>query len=130
MSIDKLVEQYKTFDELKLFCEQQFKQILSLTKKNRELEDKLAVSKVFEPTNLPVPQGTDLKVLDDAKTISQVQIQMLKQTAFGRELTLEETKKLEIFNKILNQQEEKDKPLRVNAKVLGETDLLKLIENA
>lgn len=136
MDIKKLIENYKTYEELTFFVESQFKQILNLTKKIKELEDqntKLKTEKKLAvvPNDAPVPGTTpNLKVLDDAKTVSQVQLRMLKDIAFERELTLEETKKLEIFNKILNQAVDKDKPLKVDAKVLKDDDLIKLIENS
>lgn len=137
MNIDQLTSQFKSFDELKIFCESQFKQILQLSKKNKELEDKLAdsnkkvkeINKV-EASNLSVPTlAPGMKLLDDAKTISQIQLKMLKDLSFERELTLEEAKRVEIFNKILNdEKEDKKKPLKADAKVLQESELLKLVD--
>lgn len=141
MNIEQLTEQFKSFDELKIFTESQFKQILALSKKNRELEDKLAEvnKKVKTQEKQELIQASnnsqnllspDFKVLDDAKTIAQVQLKMLKESSFDRELTLEEAKRVEIFNRILNEEKRDDKKtLKADAKVLKEDELLKLIEN-
>lgn len=134
MDINQLTEQYKSMEELKVFCGAQFKQILNLSKKIKELEEKNQElqKKVKENNNLSVlkPEFSnlnptvDLKVKSDAETVAQVQIKMIKEQAFHRELTMEETKKLEIFNRILTQPEEKQKPIKADAKVLSENELL------
>lgn len=138
MNIDQLIENFKNFDELKVFCQSQFKQILTLSKKNRELEDKLVeVNKKIKEQNKQEVMQTggnlltpDFKLLDDAKTISQVQLKMIKELAFDRELTLEEAKRVEIFNRILNEEKKEDKKtLKADAKVVKEEDLLQLINN-
>lgn len=141
MDINQLTQNFKNFDELKIFCEGQFKQILALSKKNRELEEKVNElnKKLKDQTKQELIQAAnnsqnlltpDFKVLDDAKTISQVQLKTLKELAFERELTLEEAKRVEIFNRILNEEKKEDKKsLKADAKVLKEEDLLKLIEN-
>lgn len=132
MNIDQLTEQFKTMEELKFFCESQFKQILQLSKKIKDLEDKNSdlvakskENKALSIVNIDNTSSSNLGLKDDAEVIAQIQIKMLKEQAYGRELTLEETKKLEIFNKILKQPVEKDKPIKIDAKVLKEEDLLK-----
>lgn len=137
MNIDALTKQFKTEEELRIFCAAQFNQIIQLTKKNKELEEKLSESSKKNKQNdnqILIAQSNSLiltpgmKLLDDAKLISQVQLKALKDAAFDRELTLEEVKKLDIFNRILNQQEEKKEPLKAGAKSLNEKDLLSLVE--
>lgn len=136
MNIDQLVEQFKTMEELKLFAESQFKQILQMTKKIKELEDKLKNNPITtQDFNNSTPLATQpssnlihINGQDDAKAISQVQLHRIKEASFTRELTLEEAKRVEIFNKILNQPEDKEKPLKADAKVLDEKELLNLVE--
>lgn len=135
MNIDELVKNYKTYEELKIFTEAQFKQILQLSKRVKELEEKNKELKEnkkeiikAEVLSLSTTNTSGFNVLDDAKTTAQIQIKMLKEQAFERELTLEETKKLEIFNRILTANDEpKDKPIKATAKVLKEDELLSLI---
>lgn len=141
MNIDQLVKDFKTMEEMKVFCQSQFKQIISLNNKIRDLEEKLknANTSSKEINNLPEKSSSNLPanssqtflVEDDAKTISQVQLKIIKEQAFERELTLEEAKRVEIFNKILTSEgkSDKDKPIKANAKVLDDKDLLALIVN-
>lgn len=142
MDIVQLTNQYKTIEELQIFCMSQFRQILQLSKKIKDLEEKnVQLDKksktsnnldVSEPslTSLNLVDPVTLKVLNDAKTIAQVQIKKLKDEAFTRELTLEEVKKLDIFNKILIDKEEKPKEKPLTAKTLKEDELLNLIGDA
>lgn len=141
MDISELSKSYDTYEKLQVFCQAQFRQILNLTKKineleekNKELQDRMkhnnnkeVVAMSNEANNLITP---DFKVLNDAKTIAQVQIKMLKEESFNRELTLEETKKLEIFNRILTEKQEKKEPLKAGAKILDNEDLLALIDGS
>lgn len=136
MNIEALVEQFKSPEELKIYIASQYKQILQLTKKNKELEEKnqgLVKQSRSQDKQLSTVSGAinpDVKVLDDAKTISQIQLRMLKELSFERELTLEEAKRVEIFNRILTEEKKEDKgTLRANAKVLNAEDLLKLVDN-
>lgn len=141
MNIEQLVKDFKTFDELKAFTESQFKQILILSKKIKDLEEKnKELSRSSKEINnlslVPVNSETavspriNLSIEDnDAKIIAQVQLSMLKKEAFDRELTLEEVKKLDIFNKVLNVKEDKDKPIDVTAKTLSDDELLSKVNN-
>jgi hypothetical protein len=138
MDIKQLTEQFKTYEELQLFCSSQFKQILTLSKKIKELEEKNAdltksvkqgnALSVIPPKDLSTGTSNNLLVKDDAKTIAQVQLKLLKEMAFDRELTLDEAKRVEIFNKIANAQEEKPKTFKADAKILNTDELLSLIE--
>jgi hypothetical protein len=139
MDIQELAKSYKTMEELQIYCQSQFRQILNLSKKIKELEDKNTdlTRKVKEGSVVTVAQqkdlsspitGASLLVKDDAKTIAQVQLKLLKEMSFDRELTLDEAKRVEIFNKIANAQEEKPKTFKADAKTLNTDDLLSLIE--
>lgn len=140
MNIDQLVKDFKTMEEMKVFVQSQFKQIISLNNKIRDLEEKLKNNNTSsrEINNLPQKSSSNLPSLssnqtflveDDAKTISQIQLKMIKEQALDRELTLEEAKRVEIFNKILTSEgkSDKDKPLKADAKVLKDNELLALI---
>lgn len=142
MNIDLLVEQYKSFDELKIYVASQYKQILQLTKKNKDLEEKnqglTKQLRTQDKQELTLPKvggvlqvNPHVKVLDDAKTIAQIQLRMLKEKSFDQELTLEEAKRVDIFNRILNEEQKEDKDtLKADAKVLKEADLLKLVDGS
>ena len=135
MNIDNLIKDFQTYEELKIFCESQFRQVLNLSKKIKELEEKnKELSKTQKENNNLAPispaslVSSSIIIQDDAKTISQVQLRVLKDKAFEGELTLEEAKRVEIYNKILNQVDDKPKTLKADARTLDEADLLQLIK--
>jgi hypothetical protein len=139
MDIEQLTKDFKNFEELKAFCASQLKQILIMSKKIKDLEEKnkQLSSSSKEVNNLAlvsteqrVPTNkVNLLVEDDAKTIAQVQLRMLREEAFNRELTLEEVKKLDIFNKVLNVKEEKDNTIKASAKTLSDDELMAQVTN-
>lgn len=106
-SIDKMAEQFTSPEELKAYSEAQYKTILSLNEKlsiaQKEIEQlkaantKLSQESVIKST---VPDGSQFKVTDE-ETACVIQIALLKANALERELTMDETKRLEIFVKTL-----------------------------
>lgn len=136
MNIDQLVEQFKTYDELKIFCASQFKQVINLSKRNKELEDsnlelKKQSKEIIKKDAISSPillEHGNIKGQEDAKIIAQVQLRILKDVAYDRELTLDEAKRVELFNKILiDPSKEDEKPLKANAKVIKSEDLMKMV---
>ena len=123
MNIDQILDQYKSMEELKIFVGIQMKQIQTLTKKNKELQDKLDNAGKL-PTELPV----DFKVSkEDAKTISEIQLFLLKQEAMKRELNTDEAKRVELYNRILKEAGANKKPGEVDPSELPLGELLKLV---
>lgn len=133
MNTDKMLEQFTSTEEIKIFCQSQFKQIQQLSKENKELKEKLSVmsKEVRTVAKREMSSPSDgLKILDDAKTISQIQLNVLKDLSFERELTTDEAKRVEIYNRIITgTQDKKDKPLKADIEILKEADLLKLATN-
>lgn len=108
-SIDKLAEMYASDDEdQKVFLEAQRATIISQTKQINEARRKLEeLSKQLQELTI---ENTRLKALspeskemdkEDPETIAIVQLALLRSYAMQRELTLEETKKYEIYTKTL-----------------------------
>lgn len=126
MNIDGLLANYNSIEELKIFAAAQLKQIQSLTKKNKELQEKLDKAPKVAPS-LP---SANLEISkEDAKTISEIQLNMLKQVAMERELNTDEAKRVELYNRILTGVESAES--KKNDKVVKELpvgDLLKLVE--
>lgn len=137
MNIDSLINQFKTEDEMRAFIGSQFKQILQLNKQIKELESQVTELKEKNKTSSLqlVKENIPLTTIDfsvsnnDAKTISQVQLARLKEVSLERELTLEEAKKVSIYNEIIKIREDANKTIKANAKVLNENDLIKLVED-
>lgn len=121
----------KTVDELESFVEAQQKVIIQLNKKIQKLEYENNTLK-DRAKNQPLPLLKDLVISDKAspeESICLMQIELLKQTSLGRELTLEETRKLETFTKILQSLKLNNKPKDEPREVIKTVDLLKLVES-
>lgn len=132
MNIDKLLEQLTSPEEYRVFAEAQLRQVHNLTKKNKELEEQIVnlkkeareVVKVNNSTPMLLGPGTGQ---EDGKIIANIQLKLLKDKSFDGELTMEEAKKVEIYNRILVEPVEKEKKtLKTDIKVIKEEDLLKL----
>jgi len=133
MDISKLIENYTSVDELKIFCAAQAKQIQTLNKKIKEMEDEVAKAKkaskelVKTQGNLTVPG--QFTVLDDAKTIAQIQLNLLKEKSFEQELDSDEAKRVELYNRILKDEVAKKDPVKATVEITKSEDLLKLVDN-
>lgn len=131
MNIEKLLDKYNSVEELKIFCSAQMKQIQTLTKRNKDLEEKLEkankelTTKRVESLPAQGPLGVSK---EDAKVIAEIQLNMLKQVAFERELDTDEAKRVELYNRILKEDEAKKQPLKANVEIVSEAELLKLVD--
>lgn len=120
---DKILSNFTDIEDLKQYASSQYTTIITQSKKITELERKVesldsklqaaekqaAVSSVL---SIDQPEGQS-----DTEVVCVVQIAMLKGLAMNRELTLEETKKLEVFAKTL--QMLKGKPVTEDKKKDG-----------
>jgi uncharacterized coiled-coil DUF342 family protein len=134
---NNILDNFSSIDDVKEYASSQYKTIITQSKKITELERKVesltvklqeaekqvAVSNAL---TLDQPEGTS-----DTETTCIVQIAMLKGLAMNRELTLEETKKLEIFAKTLqlikgknHEEKKKEQPT-----ALSTADLLRLVDS-
>jgi DNA-binding transcriptional MerR regulator len=139
MNIEKMLEKYNSVEELKIFCSAQMKQIQTLTQKNKELTEKveklegknkelMKASAGGAPAAILGNPAINLGMMDDAKTIAQIQLKLLKDASFERELDTDEAKRVELYNRILKEEAAKDKPLQATVEVVSEAELLKLVE--
>jgi tRNA A37 threonylcarbamoyladenosine modification protein TsaB len=95
------MEKSKLIDvtELQNYANQQFLSLQEITKENQALKERVAhLEQLVQAT-------TDLKVaaikITNEQAICEIQIEKLRTKSFERELTLEETKRLEILIKSL-----------------------------
>lgn len=109
-SIDRLAEQYNdTEADTKAYLKAQAATIISQTRQINESRKKLEeLSKqcealTIENTRLKVlaPASTTDTSITDEESICLVQLALLNNMSMQRELVLEETKKVEIYSKIL-----------------------------
>lgn len=142
-SVDKLADEYsKTEDDKAAYIKAQTSTIISQTKEinhlKRELEriaaenEKLGMELVqLKAVGAVSGAGSEGQFDTSAEeTICVVQLEILKNMAMTRELTLEETKKAEIFTKTLLMVRGKKPVEKEEDKVekLSNEDLLKMME--
>lgn len=105
--INKTLDTFTEIQDLKEYSNAQYKTIIAQSKKISELENKLETLEVklskSEQTNtisrsLNKDQDT---TNSDGETICLIQLALLRSVAMNGELTLEETKKVEIYVKTL-----------------------------
>lgn len=137
MSLNSMFEETKELSDLRAFSEAQQKTIIQLTKKIKQLEEeKDHLKGILETTApvLPTPQNnsvvTEKFLTSDQETICRTQLVKLREIALEREMTLEETKKVEIFSKILTALENAPKTIKIDTKAIDSSDLMGLLENS
>jgi hypothetical protein len=125
-TIDKLAEVYAGDEEdAKAYQKAQASVVVNLTRQNNELRKKLEEMSsqletlTIENTKLKaLGNGTEIQPGNDAETICLVQLALLNNYSMQRELTLEETKKAEIFTKSLlllrGKQEKRDEAPKIS----------------
>lgn len=128
--IDDLLD--KSSDkEKQQFIEAQYRTILDLTKKNKKLQEEIdELKKVISSTNKLTLEERTPTIIDlqesDEVSIARMELRKLRERSFDEPLTLEETKKVEIFSKILSSNANKPKDISGQAKILTDKELLKL----
>lgn len=143
-SVDKLADEYsKTEDDKAAYIKAQTSTIISQTKEiNRLKQEVEKLAKENEKLGMEMVQLKAVGAVSgagsegqfdtsDEETICVVQLAILKNMAMTRELTLEETKKAEIYTKTLlmirgKKPTEKEED---NVEKLSNEDLLKMMES-
>lgn len=130
-SLTSIFGDFKTIEEWKKFAEAQHKTIIQLNSKLKNLEEeKESLKKLLEKsTPLIQPQREYALDTDDEEYIARTQLARLKQIADERELTLEESKRTEIFVKILNGVRNTPKTIEVKTKELSNDQLLAIVSS-
>lgn len=97
--------QDQSLEELQQFCEAQQKVIIQLNKKIQKIEsEKNHLEELVKKSPVTLFGDKAISLDSDMATeeaICVMQIKRLEEVSLGRELTLEETRKLEAFSKIL-----------------------------
>lgn len=133
MRIDEMASQFKSIKELQEYCNSQYQVIIALNTKINELQEKLkSMEGVLEKAApLLAEQDGKLEVykhLSDEMAICLIQIKLLKDKSFDKELSFEDTKKLEIFTKVLTILQSGAKLPENAAKNLTDSELVLLLE--
>lgn len=128
-AIDKMLQQFKTQPELEAFAKAQQKTIIELTKKNKALETEVKSLKKLTESKIIIPGNEENKIdfsASDEESIARQQLFKLKEISNERELTYEETKRVEIFSKLLIALKDKPKTIEVKSKNLSDAELIAL----
>lgn len=133
--IDKMAEQFTDLAELKTYSAAQYKTILELSKKINKLEEENAELKKQLLNSTPKDPSTESAVNSELlmgsnqEIIAKIQLNRFKEISMERELSLEESKKVEIFAKILFSMNNKDKQFeKETPKRLDDKELMALLE--
>lgn len=130
-NINDLIKEMRDMAELEKFTKKQYATILELSKKNTELENEIVHLKVLlESANIPVI-GPELSSSNDPheKLICEIQLRRLNEVSMQRELTAEESKKVETYSKILATFRKPNKEQENPVKNVDTADLLQLVKN-
>ncbi len=120
---------FQEYIELKAYSDAQGKTLIEMSKKIKKLEDDNKELKKHLMNVTPIIKPDAPKsafATTDEETICRQQIYKLKEISMERELTLEETKRLDIYTKILIEVENKPKVFEVKSKNLSDQELMLL----
>jgi multidrug resistance efflux pump len=129
---DKMLEEFKSLAEIRDFAESQMKTIQELSKRIVSLEQERDHLKNILETTTDLVQKPKILLFEnynnDEEVIAKQQLAMLKQKSDSVELTLEETKKVAEYAKILsNLREAKPKDNALEVKALSDEELMKML---
>lgn len=129
---------FKDYAELKTFAESQYKLILELSKKINKLEqEKASVEKLLKEVDkeakkeLLREQNKNQVPVSDEEQICLTQLKLLNEMSETIELNMEQSKKVEIFTKLLLALKVKtpeEKKELFNPNEFKDEDLLKLVK--
>lgn len=117
----------QSFLEAKEYASASTRVISELQKKIQKLEDENKSLQLMLESNVPILHNVTEIGISPSRIICETQIAFLKNSAVTRELTLEESRKFQIYTDILEKlKAEKDDGVGAE---LTEEDLLKLVKN-
>lgn len=131
--LDEMLKEFKEFAELKDFAEAQLRTIQELSKRIVALEQERNHLKELLSTTTDVLDKPKIVLFEnynnDEEVIAKQQLAMLKQKSDISELTLEDTKKVVEYSKILRDLSlKKDNKKEIEVKSLTDEELLKLLD--
>ncbi len=132
--MDKSILQYKELGQLQEFADAQQKTIIQLSKKIQRIEEERDHLKILLESSVPLikSEGQQIgeKFLTSAEeAICVMQLDKLRGISSARELTLEETRKVEVFSKVLAAVRNAPKTIEIKNKQMTSEELLALVES-
>lgn len=129
---DLNIKEAKEYKKLETFSNAQTNTIIELSRKLKTAQDEITHLKKLLEGSVPLIQSQSDKIVSNAgdqEYICRTEINKLRGISNERELTLEETKKLDIFSKILKDLAISPKGLDQPAKRATDEELLAAIES-
>lgn len=123
---NKFIDEAKK-QELKEYCERQYQEILNLLKLNKKLEEEVGHLKKLLVGGIPLIQ-TPIQITNE-ELVCIKQINDLKAISDCQTLTLEESKKLDTYVKVLRLIRSNSKEAKDILKDVNTDDLLKVVED-
>lgn len=135
-SIDETMKSFTDIAELQAFCEQQHRTIMELTRKIDKLTEKKEHLENLLQQQTPTLVGEYSPIvqanrIDEAyeENICRMELKKLHDISLSMPLTYEETKKVDIYTKLLLAISQKPKGQLIDTKKKGTDELLKLVSN-
>ena len=134
MGLDNMFAQFKDMAELQAYAQALNETIINLAKKIDTLEaenKKLKASSSLQivPQSVAIQESKQFDI-DDEEAICRMQLRRLREISMDREMTLEESKRVEIYTKLLQNMKNQPKTIVVEAKRLSDKELLVLAEGS
>lgn len=123
---NKFIEEAKK-QELKEYCERQYQEIVKLLSLNKKLEEEVEHLKKLLVSGIPIIQSPAQISAEELVCIKQ--INDLKSISDCQTLTLEESKKLDTYVKVLRLIRSNSKEAKDILKDVNTDDLLKVVED-
>lgn len=132
--ISKTILQYKEFSQLQEYAMAQEQTILQLSKKMQKIEEERDHLKKLLETSVPIIKtegqiSSEQFLTSSEEAICVTQLEKLRDISTGRELTLEEARRVEIFSKVLNISRNAPKTIESKHKQLDTKEMLALVES-
>lgn len=136
--IVKMIADITKFEDLQQFANAQYNTMLAQAKKIHKLQEEveklsLELEKKKQDSTISNSLDTSKGTTNDAETTCLVQLALLKGKSMEGELTLEETKKVEIYSKVLHllkSKQTEDDTDKKKVEKLDTKDLLSLINGS
>jgi hypothetical protein len=128
--IKDIFGQFQSDEDREAFMSAQFSAITNLTKQLEEAKAKIRhLEELIKKSPLPTAQSDSVASDKDSDEllICKEQLSRLNDVSKDRELTLEETRKVEIYSKIVNQAKDSSKKAKSPVDSLSTEELLNLV---
>lgn len=136
MKIDDLIKDIKDITEMRAFCEAQYRTILQLNKRLKATEEERDQARKLLETTAPLvnEEAENLSkkkglLTPDEEEICREQLRMLNETSKRGPLSFEDSKKVDLFAKLLLQVRESRKKSGPELENQETGDLLRLVES-